>query len=48
MGGGILVGATPTPWTSFRRSARYQKCGPYMAGFPGPLTAYYGRVLFKL
>ena len=30
--------------TSFRRSAKYQNVD-YMAGFPGPLAASYGRVL---
>ena len=38
--GGYSCGGNPHPMvTSFRRSARYQKCGPYMAGFPGPLAA---------
>ena len=42
MGGVFLWGQPPPHVTSFRRSAKYQNVD-YMAGFPGPLAASYGR-----
>lgn len=42
MGGVFLWGQPPPHVTSFRRSAKYQNVD-FMAGFPGPLAASYGR-----
>lgn len=47
MGGGYSCGGNPHPMvTSFRRSAKYQNVD-YMAGFPGPLAASYGRAFIQ-